>query len=200
MIGRLRGVLVEKNPPYLLVDVNGVGYQPRAPMTTIYDLPDIGGEVVLHTVLIVRDDALELFAFSTPDQRRWFELLIKVNGVGTRMALAILSGLPVADLIRCLNAGDVSGLTDIPGIGKKTAERLLIELRDRMEGMETTPTETSDNHGNQSSGEARTDAISALVALGYNRREAIERVDKAARPDMKREEIIRNALHHSKSR
>ena len=196
MIGRLRGILLEKNPPYLLVDVNGIGFQPRAPMTTIYDLPDTGNEVTLHTIVIVREDAMELFAFSSLVQREWFNLLIKVNGVGTRMALAILSGLSVDELARCLHAGDITGLTHVPGIGKKTAERLLIELRDKR-GLDIATTDAPEGGG---SGTARADAISALIALGYNRREATERVDKAARPGMACEEMIQLALRHNGSR
>ncbi|HBC55996.1 MAG TPA: Holliday junction branch migration protein RuvA, partial [Gammaproteobacteria bacterium] len=132
MIGRLCGVLREKTPPFLLVDVSGVWYELEAPMSTFYKLPDVGANVMLYTHLSVREDAHLLFAFADVESRVLFRQLIKINGVGGRMALAILSGLDVPEFVHCVQREDVVRLTKIPGVGKKTAERLIIELRDKL--------------------------------------------------------------------
>ena len=133
MIGFLRGVLSAKHPPSLLLDVGGVGYEVEAPMSTFYTLPDVGQPVELFTHLLVREDAHVLFGFATGDERQLFRDLLKVSGIGARMALAILSGSSVEGFARCVQAGDVASLTRIPGIGRKTAERLIVEMRDRLE-------------------------------------------------------------------
>ena len=134
MIGQVHGKLVYKQPPRLLVDVAGIGYELEAPMTAFYNLPETGSEVCLHTHLVVRDDAHLLYGFTEQRQRDVFRYLLKVNGVGPRVALAILSGLTVEDLVTCVSAADAAMLTRVPGIGRKTAERLIVDLRDRLDG------------------------------------------------------------------
>jgi len=164
MIGRINGKLVEKHPPQIVVNVNGVGYELDVPMSTFYQLPANGGEVSLFTHLLVREDAHQLFGFATEPERLAFRQLIKVSGVGARTALAVLSGLSVGDLRAAVSAQDGGRLTKIPGIGKKTAERLLLELRDKLDGAAI---------GAAAPGDARPgDIANALMALGYNEREA----------------------------
>lgn len=131
MIGRLRGTLAEKQPPHLILDVNGVGYEVEVPMTTLYRLPSVGEPVTLHTHLVVREDAHLLYGFAEKRERELFRELIRLNGVGPKLALALMSGLEVDELVRCVQAQDTSTLVKIPGVGKKTAERLLVELKDR---------------------------------------------------------------------
>jgi len=164
MIGRINGKLVEKHPPQIVVNVNGVGYELDVPMSTFYQLPANGGEVSLFTHLLVREDAHQLFGFATEPERLAFRQLIKVSGVGARTALAVLSGLSVGDLRAAVSAQDGGRLTKIPGIGKKTAERLLLELRDKLDGAAI---------GAAAPDDARPgDIANALMALGYNEREA----------------------------
>ena len=131
MIGRLRGTLAEKQPPHLILDVNGIGYELEVPMTTLYRLPTVGEPVTLHTHLVVREDAHLLYGFAEKRDRELFRELIRLNGVGPKLALALMSGLEVDELVRCVQAQDTSVLVKIPGVGKKTAERLLVELKDR---------------------------------------------------------------------
>ena len=158
MIGRIHGKLVEKHPPQIVVNVNGVGYELDVPMSTFYQLPANGGEVSLFTHLLVREDAHQLFGFATEPERLAFRQLIKVSGVGARTALAVLSGLSVGDLRAAVNAQDGGRLTKIPGIGKKTAERLLLELRDKLDGAAI---------GAAAADDARPgDIANALMALG----------------------------------
>jgi Holliday junction DNA helicase RuvA len=167
MIGRLSGILAEKNPPQVLVDAQGVGYEIDVPMSTFYSLPAVGERTTLLTHLIVREDAHLLYGFASVGERSAFRELIRVAGVGPRTALSVLSGLSVADLARAVAAQDSGRLIKVPGIGKKTAERLLLELKGRLGpdiGAPTTP-------GAAGSG-ARDDIASALIALGYNDREA----------------------------
>jgi Holliday junction DNA helicase RuvA len=167
MIGRLSGILAEKNPPQVLVDAQGVGYEIDVPMSTFYSLPAVGERTTLLTHLIVREDAHLLYGFASVGERSAFRELIRVAGVGPRTALSVLSGLSVADLARAVAAQDSGRLIKVPGIGKKTAERLLLELKGRLGpdiGAPTTP-------GSAGSG-ARDDIASALIALGYNDREA----------------------------
>jgi len=164
MIGRIHGKLVEKHPPQIVVNVNGVGYELDVPMSTFYQLPGNGVEVTLYTHLVVREDAHQLFGFATEPERLAFRQLIKVSGVGARTALAVLSGLSVGDLRAAVSAQDGGLLTRIPGIGKKTAERLLLELRDKLDGA-AAATATSDDV-------RPSDIANALMALGYNEREA----------------------------
>ena len=168
MIGRLTGVLLEKNPPQVLVDVNGVGYEVEVPMSSFYNLPEAGSKVTLLTQFVVREDAQLLYGFLTQKEREAFRQLVKVSGIGAKSALGILSGLSVDDLAHAIAARDVALLVRIPGIGKKTAERLLLELRDKLP--------TSGTAAILSGGQpqaAGKDILNALLALGYNEREAL---------------------------
>ena len=165
MIGRLEGRLLEKNPPSLLVDVNGVGYEVDVPMSTFYQLPAISEKIVLLTHLAVREDAQQLFGFATPAERGAFRELIRISGVGARTALAVLSGLSVTELAQAVTLQESGRLTRIPGIGKKTAERLLLELKGKL-GADLGPA------GAVAASDATADIIRALLALGYNEREA----------------------------
>ena len=196
MIGRLRGVIAEKHAPFLLLDVNGVGYELEAPMSTFYVLPDTGKEVVLHTHLAVREDAHTLFAFATPAERTLFRTLIKVSGVGAKMALAILSGIGTDDFVRCVRDGDATSLTRAPGVGKKTAERLVVEMRDRLKdwGAPAELPAGSAPAPSAPAGGAVEDAVSALVALGYKPAEASKMVHAVEAEGLASEEIIRLAL------
>lgn len=169
MIGRISGTLLEKHPPLLLVDVGGVGYEIDVPMSTFYNLPSIGEKVVLHTQFIVREDAHQLYGFAHQEERAVFRQLLKISGVGPKLALTILSGLSVAELSHVVAAQEVGRLTKIPGIGKKTAERLLLELRDKLPGGEAAALLAS---GGAAPVGARNDVLDALLALGYNEREA----------------------------
>lgn len=193
MIGSLRGVLLQKSPPHLLLEVNGVGYEVEAPMTTFYDLPATGQPVTLYTHLVVREDAHLLFGFFRESQRRLFRALLKVNGVGPRVALAILSGLTDQELLRCLAQEDVARLTKVPGIGRKTAERLIVELRDKEllggASVEVTPTQAMPETQDPTA-----EAVSALVALGYKPNEASRAVHNIAKAGLTSEELIRQAL------
>jgi Holliday junction DNA helicase RuvA len=197
MIGRLQGKLIHKKAPFLLVDVHGVGYELEAPMTTFYELPDIGGEVVLHTHLVVRDDAHLLFGFASETERRFFRSLIKVSGVGAKLALAILSGITADAFARCVNENDITTLVRLPGIGKKTAERLIIEMRDRLNdwgAWEPAYHTTTVEMGAVSASDEVNDAIGALVALGYKPQDAARMVKAVTVTDQGSEEIIRAAL------
>jgi Holliday junction DNA helicase RuvA len=165
VIGRLSGRLLAKHPPQILVDVQGVGYEIDVPMSTLYQLPATGAEVTLYTHLIVREDAHQLFGFATERERATFRQLLRISGVGARTALAVLSGMSVGDLQQAVSAQDSGRLTKIPGIGKKTAERLLLELRDKLD----TGTAAVAGSGAPESGG---DIVNALLALGYNDREA----------------------------
>jgi Holliday junction DNA helicase RuvA len=165
MIGRLSGILLEKNPPQLLVDCNGVGYDVGVPMSTFYNLPAIGEKVVLLTHLTVREDAHLLYGFGSPDERNAFRQLIKISGIGARTALSILSGLSVSDLASAVTLQEAGRLTRIPGIGKKTAERLLLELKGKL-GADLGPAAAA--HG-----DASADILNALIALGYSDKEAL---------------------------
>jgi len=192
MIGYLRGTLLEKRPPVIVVDVQGIGYELEAPMTTFYDLPDAGRDVVLYTHMVVREDAQLLYGFIDAVQRDLFRSLLRVNGIGPRVGLAILSNLTAQEFMRCLVEDDLTRLTKVPGIGRKTAQRVLIEMRDRVsvalsdvESMEAgeplvTPVQ---------------DAIGALIALGYkpaDANRAVRQINNAA--DLSSEDLIRRAL------
>ncbi|MFZ5723131.1 MAG: Holliday junction branch migration protein RuvA [Pseudomonadota bacterium] len=194
MIGRLRGRVAAKQAPELLLDVNGVGYEVLAPMTTFYRLHAADGEVTLHTHLIVREDAHLLFGFATLEERALFRELIKVNGVGPKLALAILSGIEGDAFVRCVQDGDIGTLTRIPGVGKKTAERLVVEMRDRLKALGESPAK---GHAFVAAAPASPaqDAQSALEALGYKPQEATKAVAAANREDgLSSEELIRRAL------
>jgi Holliday junction DNA helicase RuvA len=191
MIGLLRGRILDKRPPQLLLDVHGVGYEVDAPMTTFYDLPAVGEDVVLFTHLAVREDAHTLYGFAKRTDRDLFRNLLRVNGVGARLALAILSGMETRAFIACVQAGDTGALVKLPGIGKKTAERLIIELRDRLELPAATATSTAAAIPAASPVE---DAVSALVGLGYKPQEASRMVRTLETANLSSEEIIRGAL------
>ncbi|MDM8547847.1 Holliday junction branch migration protein RuvA [Candidatus Venteria ishoeyi] len=202
MIGRLRGTLQEKQPPWLVIDVQGVGYEVEAPMSTFYKLPDIGTEIHLFTHLTVREDAHLLYAFDSENERRFFRALLKVNGVGPKLALGILSGIEVESFIICINEQDTARLTRLPGVGKKTAERLIVEMRDRLKewGQETTTNGQSNAELSNTSGKPiainnpKEDAISALIALGYNPKEAGRLVNAVDEKGDSSEVLIRKAL------
>jgi len=201
MIGTLFGKILQKSPPMLLIDVQGVGYEIEAPMSTFYQLPETGTEIHIYTHLVVRDDAHLLFGFATENERHLFRSLIKVNGVGAKMGLTILSGIEAEDFIRCIRDGDSDRLTRLPGVGKKTAERLIIEMRDRLKDLNITqisgPVPGKDK---VASSNQTDDAISALVALGYKPQEASRYVHAVSTPGMSSEEIIRKALKASVSK
>lgn len=167
MIGRLTGTLFEKSPPRIGLDVGGVGYDIEVSMSTLYDLPDVGGQVTLLTHLVVREDAHILFGFATAQERQTFRELIKVSGVGARMALAVLSGLSVADLAQAVTLQETGRLTRVPGIGKKTAERLLLELKGKigLEGVDGIARSATNSH--------ESDVLQALTALGYSDKESL---------------------------
>jgi Holliday junction DNA helicase RuvA len=195
MIGRIRGVLLEKKPPHLLLDVHGVGYEIEAPMTTFYHLPEVNEQVSLHTHLVVREDAHLLFGFITEAERTLFRALLRVNGVGARLALTILSGSGVDEFAACIHTGDVQSLTRLPGVGKKTAERLIIEMRDRLADWSPSPLITSvTGPAARALPDAVADAISGLIALGYKPQEASRFVHGINTEGLSSEAIIREAL------
>ena len=193
MIGLLRGRILDKQPPQLLLDVHGIGYEVDAPMTTFYELPAVGEEVTLFTHLAVREDAHTLYGFAKRTDRELFRNLLKVNGVGARLALAILSGMDTRVFISCVQAGDASTLVKLPGIGKKTAERLIIELRDRLELTAEAVTSAASVAAIPAASPVE-DAVSALVGLGYKPQEASQMVRALKTANMSSEEIIRSAL------
>lgn len=187
MIGRLKGVLLEKTPPFVLLDVNGVGYEVEVPMSTFYNLPAIGESVVLLTQFIVREDAQLLYGFGSDRERATFRQLLKVNGVGAKSALSILSGLSVEDLVQAVTLQETAMLVRVPGVGKKTAERLLLELKDKF---------TIDGVAAMNSSQPKSasgDVLNALLALGYNDREALAAV-KQLPADVVVADGIRQAL------
>jgi Holliday junction DNA helicase RuvA len=195
MIGRLRGILAEKHPPQLLLDVQGVGYEVEAPMSTFYQLPGVGEVVTLYTQLVVREDAHLLFGFATLGERSMFRSLTKVNGVGAKLALTILSGISANDFARCVQDGDTAALTRLPGVGKKTAERLVVEMRDRLDDWQPVPVlpTAQPAPAAPSGSQSLRDAISALVALGYKPQEA-SRLVNGLDDDLSSEDLIRAAL------
>jgi len=195
MIGRLRGTLLWKNAPHVLVDVQGVGYEVEVPFTTFFKLPTVGQEAMLHTHLIIREDAHILYGFATEAERALFRDLIKVNGVGAKMAAAILSGIAVEDFVRCVRDNDVARLVKLPGVGKKTAERLVMEMRDRLDAKTgAAPATKADAAAPAPESNAVNDAISAMVALGYKPADASRMVLKVHTEGLACEEIIRRAL------
>lgn len=197
MIGRLRGTLAEKQPPHVIVDVNGLGYELEVPMTTLYRLPSVGESLTLHTHLVVREDAHLLYGFFEKRERELFRELIRLNGVGPKLALALMSGLEVDELIRCVQAQDTSVLVKVPGVGKKTAERLLVELKDRFKAWETVPgmaTLVVEPRGLGAVSNAENDAVSALISLGYKPQEASRAVSVIKEDGLSSEDMIRRAL------
>lgn len=194
MIGRLVGELVEKMPPELLVDVNGVGYEMTASMTTFYDLPAVGDRVVLYTHFQVKEDSQSLYAFITKDERALFRVLIKVNGIGPKMALAILSSMSSDELIQFVQESDVSALTGIPGVGKKTAERLIIELRDKLGKASKTDLFSTPSVLRKVQADPRQEAEAALIALGYKPQEAARAIAQVPVSGDSSESVIKMAL------
>lgn len=199
MIGRITGRLVEKQPPYVVVDAEGVGYEIQAPMTTFYQLPELGASITLHTHLAISETAHQLFGFAAKSDRELFRTLIKVSGVGPKMALAILSGMEASTIARCVSEDNVAALVKVPGVGKKTAERLVIELRDKMDGFGASGGALAAME--QASGapkvvDARDDAEAALIALGYKPTDATKAIAAAHKqaPEAQSQELIRLAL------
>jgi len=186
MIARLKGILIEKTPPTVVIDCNGVGYECEVPMSTFYNLPNVGENITLLTHFVVREDAQLLYGFGTERERATFRQLLKVNGIGAKSALSILSGLSVEDLMQAVALQETGLLTRVPGIGKKTAERLLLELKDKfsIEGLAG---------GANAPKSAAADVLNALVALGYNEKEALLAVKQLA-PEVGVSEGIKLAL------
>lgn len=198
MIGFLRGKLALKAPPMLMLDVNGVGYEVEAPMTTFYNLPAIGFEIMLHTHLVVREDAHILFGFSTEADRSMFRTLIKINGVGPKLALTILSGQSAEEFHRCIHNNDTQALVRLPGVGKKTAERLVIEMRDRLPDLGGSADSSVSGVGHvQPANNPKQEAISALCSLGYKPLDAAKMVQNISVEGKSCEDIIRLALQGS---
>lgn len=194
MIGRIRGVLLAKQPPSLLVDVNGIGYEIDAPMSTIYELPEVGREVVLITHYAVKEDAVALYGFYRESERSLFRTLLKVSGIGAKTALAILSGVSVDEFARFVQTGDISALTRIPGIGKKTAERIIVELRDRVDGLGGGLSALPSVGGKAVAHDPVAEASAALSQFGYKPAEVQKLIKEAAEPGDTAEAIIRKAL------
>ncbi len=197
MIGQIRGTLLEKQPPFLLIDVNGIGYEISAPMSTFYHLPEIGENVTLHTHFVVREDVQQLYGFYAKRERALFRTLLKVNGVGPKLGLTILSSIEPDEFVRSILNQDAAALVSVPGIGKKTAERLIVEMRDRLSDWHETPilTQTQSLKKTSSSrNQIVQDAVAALIALGYKPPEASRMVAKVDAADLSSEEIIRRSL------
>ncbi|MBG6244965.1 Holliday junction branch migration protein RuvA [Candidatus Symbiopectobacterium sp. 'North America'] len=202
MIGRLRGIILEKQPPQVLIEVNGVGYEVHMPMTCFYELPDLNQEAVIFTQFVVREDAQLLFGFNNKQERALFRELIKTNGVGPKLALAILSGMSAQQFVRAVEREEIATLIKLPGVGKKTAERLVVEMKDRFKSMsgDLFNPATIDVPFSSSASTAapeedpESEAASALVALGYKPQEASRMVSKIARPGVDCETLIREAL------
>lgn len=198
MIGRIKGVLLEKQAPELLIDVGGVGYEILAPMTTVYQLPEIGQMVSLHTHFVVREDAQLLYGFAELQERTLFRTLIKVNGVGPKLALTILSSIESNEFVRCVRDNDTATLVRLPGVGKKTAERLLVEMKDRLKDWHVEGTATSLGATTKTQGNAViAEAESALVSLGYKPVEASKAISAVStEEDVSSEQLIRLALRN----
>jgi Holliday junction DNA helicase RuvA len=204
MIGRIRGTLVAKTPPEVLVDVNGVGYEIQLPMTSFYQLPNIGDEATIYTHFVVREDAQLLFGFSDTSERALFRELIKANGVGPKLACTILSGMSAQDFVHCVIHEDVTNLVKLPGVGKKTAERLVVELKDKLEKL--SQADASFDAGAapstidikqpilQGAAHAKDEALSALVALGYKPMQAEKVIKQVYAEGMTSEQVIRESL------
>ena len=193
MIGRLRGILLQKQPPHLLVDVQGVAYEVDAPMSTFYDLPEVGKEVVLHTHLAIKEDAHSLYGFGSESDRALFRTLLKITGVGAKLALAVLSGASVAEFTRLIQTADVVSLTRIPGVGKKTAERMIVELKDKLGSFSGAGVITQ-RTGAAVAADPLTEATVALASLGYKPIEVQALLKKVDATGLSAEELIRCAL------
>ncbi|CAA0094167.1 Holliday junction ATP-dependent DNA helicase RuvA [Zhongshania aliphaticivorans] len=193
MIGRLRGVLIEKQAPEIVIDINGVGYEVQVPMTTIYSLPALGQVVSLYTQFIVREDAQQLYGFADVASRRLFRDLIKVNGVGPKLALTIMSGIASDDFVQCVQDGNTAALVRLPGVGKKTAERLVIEMRDRLQDWDLPASSTTAALGGLAKSNIA-EAEAALVSLGYKPQEASKAIGAVKADNASSEDLIRAAL------
>lgn len=202
MIGRLRGTLLEKMPPEVLIEVGGVGYEVQMPMSCFYELPESGQEATVYTHFVVREDAQLLYGFNTVTERALFREVIKANGVGPKLGLGILSGMNAAQFVACVENEDISTLIKLPGVGKKTAQRLVVEMKDRLKGwgagdLFTPATDTAlaeTPAAAIASQSAADEAVSALVALGYKPQQASKVVSQVAQPDMSSEAVIKEAL------
>ncbi|MBH3273493.1 Holliday junction branch migration protein RuvA [Serratia marcescens] len=200
MIGRLRGNILEKQPPLVLLEANGVGYEVHMPMTCFYELPELGQEAIVFTHFVVREDAQLLYGFNDKQERALFRELIKVNGVGPKLALAILSGMSAQQFVSAVEREEITALVKLPGVGKKTAERLVVEMKDRFKGLNGDLFNSSSEISLLSATDkapdvdAEAEAVSALVALGYKPQEASRMVSKIAKPGADCETLIRDAL------
>ena len=200
MIGRLRGNILEKQPPLVLLEANGVGYEVHMPMTGFYELPELGQEAIVFTHFVVREDAQLLYGFNDKQERALFRELIKVNGVGPKLALAILSGMSAQQFVSAVEREEITALVKLPGVGKKTAERLVVEMKDRFKGLNGDLFNSSSEISLPSVADkapdvdAEAEAVSALVALGYKPQEASRMVSKIAKPGADCETLIRDAL------
>ncbi|WAT10692.1 Holliday junction branch migration protein RuvA [Rouxiella badensis] len=200
MIGRLRGIILEKQPPLVLLETNGVGYEVHMPMTCFYELPELGQEAVVFTQFIVREDAQLLYGFNDKQERALFRELIKVNGVGPKLALAILSGMSAQQFVSAVEKEEITSLIKLPGVGKKTAERLVVEMKDRFKGLNgdlfnnpvdiNLPAAASKAKESDAEGEA----VAALISLGYKPPEASRMISKVSKPGAECETLIREAL------
>lgn len=193
MIARLAGTLIHKQAPLMVIDIAGVGYEVEAPLTVFYDLPETGQPVVILTHLSIKDDSHTLYGFSSEAERTLFRQLLKISGIGAKLALTILSGASGDELARYVADNDTASLTRLPGIGKKTAERIIIELRDKLDAIPVAGG-SAQSGGAVIAGDASSEASHALSALGYKPQEVSHMVRQAAEPDMNAEEIIRRAL------
>ncbi len=200
MIGFLRGRLTAKQPPQLMIDVGGVGYELEAPMSTFYTLPAMGSDVGLFTHLVVREDAHILYGFGSDRERRLFRELLKVSGVGPKVALALLSGMSVDNFLLCIEAQDATALVRLPGVGRKTAERLLIEMRDRIKGFGEITGVMSKSGTLETAAGPQAEAYSALVALGYKPAEVLRLLKTVDESVQTTEEVIRSALQAAAAR
>jgi Holliday junction DNA helicase RuvA len=194
MIGSLRGRLAHKQPPQIILECGGVGYEIETPMSTFLALPGIGSELFLYTHLVVREDAQTLFGFSTEEEKSLFRSLLKVSGVGAKMGLAILSGMSVTDFQRCVQYEDTAMLVKIPGVGKKTAERLIIEMRDRID---STAAESGSDKSRTARSDPRNEAFDALISLGYRTNEINRLLGRLDIAEKSAEDIIRLALRQA---
>lgn len=196
MITFLKGIIVEKKPPQLIIEVNGIGYVLTASMHTFYELPAEGEPINIFTELVVREDMQSLYGFSRQHERQLFATLIKVSGVGPKMAIAILSSITANDFVTCIHNSDTATLVRLPGIGKKTAERLLLDMRDRLKDWQTEAQRANEHNvvAVVSTSSVQRDAISALIALGYKPQEAKRAVDNITSENLSSEELIRQGL------
>jgi Holliday junction DNA helicase RuvA len=197
MIGRLRGIIIEKQPPELVLDVQGVGYELSAPMSTFFNLPAVNEEITLFTHMVVREDAQLLYGFASERERLLFRSLLKVNGVGAKLALTILSGSDVDTFARSVQDGDTASLTRLPGVGKKTAERLIVEMRDRLKEVSTAMGLDTIVTGSAAVTGAKNEAVEALMALGYKAAEADKMLRSFDSEGMSTEQMIRQALQRN---